>query len=613
MQDKKVKTAAQTGMYLVILAVIAVLVNVISAGTYGRLDTTKSHRYTLSAGSGRLVRSLQEPMEIDAYVTTGMARVDSFVRDLTDLLKEYERSGGGKLQFTIIKADTEELKTQAKDAGLQEMMLGEDDATGEDQATIKQGFMGLVFKYKSEKDTIPQLNPGRTEGLEFWITNKIREIRDKADGIKHRIGVVTGKDELRLDDSNLVAKQGRGGAPSIKAILEQAFPFYTIENVELSADKEIDAQIEGLIITQPRKDYSEEELRRIDQFLMKGGKSLVVYASAPTFEPQDASMKATLSLHNLDKLLGGYGLDLKKNAVYDTRAMMRLPYLSAVGGLSVLRHPGILHVYNDPRLDEKEQLLDTSFAGFLHMEEVAFPFPSSIELLKDKQPGAEFKVVARSSDAATVDADDTQDMALKDEWGAKPPAAQRILAATVKGNLKSAFGPSDAIQHPEAAVQPSRVLLVASGLFLTNPFSYLGNGKEMGGQFAMMGAMGGDEKLQAYSQVYAQRYLTNTILSVKNTLDWMSGDSDLIDASAKILSEPNLTYASLPGVDISPTDKEEDLKRKDEEYRTARKALQRKVQFTLTLGVPVLLAGIGLLRWMGRDRRRVVPRVAAKA
>ncbi len=41
--------------------------------------------------------------------------------------------------------------------------------------------MGLVLKYGEQEDVIKFLPPDRTDGLEFWITNKIREIRDKGD------------------------------------------------------------------------------------------------------------------------------------------------------------------------------------------------------------------------------------------------------------------------------------------------------------------------------------------------------------------------------------------------------------------------------------------------
>jgi ABC-type uncharacterized transport system involved in gliding motility auxiliary subunit len=607
--EQKRKAATQTGLYLAVIIGIAVVINIFSMGVYKRFDLTATERYTLSVGSARLVKNLKEPIQVDAYIARGTAQLDAFVRDLTDLLKEYQRKGGGKFKFTLIEANTEELKQKAEEAGLKSMTFGESSATGGDQATIAQGYMGLVFKYKSEKDVIPQLNPGRADGLEFWITNQIREIFDKAENVKHKVGVVTNKDELKLSDNNLVARQGQQGSPSIQQILTQAFPFYSIEEVDLKDGAEpINAELAGLIVTQPRKDYSDKELRRIDEFLMKGNKSLVVIASAVTLKPQDATMEATLSLHNLDKLIAGYGINMKKNAVLDFGAQFGIIVPTQDGRIQSMRHPGIAHVIADPRMDEGQELLDPKFAGFFRMQELAFPFPSSLEILKDKQPkGVEVAVVARSTPESTVVATDTVDMKLKANWEPKPPMAQQVLAATAKGPLKSAFAgqKDESVPAPEVAAAPSRVLVISSSLFLTNPFAYAGNGQELGGQFQMMGSIGGDPVLQAIANPYAQRYLNNTIVSVKNILDWMTGDSDLVEASAKILSEPNLTYASLGRPKFSANATEEEVKRTDEEYRQARASLQQKVQWTLTLGVPVLFALIGLGRWRYRESKKI--------
>ncbi|MGC4063698.1 MAG: GldG family protein [Polyangiaceae bacterium] len=218
--EQKRKAATQTGLYLAVIIGIAVVINIFSMGVYKRFDLTATERYTLSVGSARLVKNLKEPIQVDAYIARGTAQLDAFVRDLTDLLKEYQRKGGGKFKFTLIEANTEELKQKAEEAGLKSMTFGESSATGGDQATIAQGYMGLVFKYKSEKDVIPQLNPGRADGLEFWITNQIREIFDKAENVKHKVGVITNKDEIKLSDNNLVARQGQQGSPSIQQIFD---------------------------------------------------------------------------------------------------------------------------------------------------------------------------------------------------------------------------------------------------------------------------------------------------------------------------------------------------------------------------------------------------------
>jgi hypothetical protein len=95
-----------------------------------------------------------------------------------------------------------------------------------------------------------------------------------------------------------------------------------------------------------------------------------------------------------------------------------------------------------------------------------------------------------------------------------PPATKRqVLSAAAEGNLRSAFGPA-------RATRPARVLLIASGLFLSNPLAFTGNPH---------GDEHGDEVLLAMADRYARKHVTNTILSFKNTLDWMSAEEDMIE------------------------------------------------------------------------------------
>lgn len=606
-EEQKKRVAAQTGLYVLVIAAIVVVANLLSSKLYKRQDVTMTERYTLSQGSGRLLSTLKQPIQVDAYVKRGLPQLDAFVSDLTDLLKEYEAAGKGKFKFTLIEANTDELRAQAKEAGLQEQPFVDPSQTSEDQAAVAQGYMGLVFKYESEKTVIPFLSPQNQDGLEFWITNKIREIRDKADDIKHRIGVITDKDELKLDDANLVPKQGRSqGAPTMKSIVEQNFPFYKIEDVKLSETSPIDKDLVGLIITQPRKDYTDKELRRIDEFMMLGGKALVVYASAVTMKPQDPTMTATLDTHNLDKLLSGYGIQMDKDAVLDFGAQFRLPVRTA-NGVGWIRDPGIIHVAADSRFDEgDEKSIDMSFPPFFRLEELTFPFASSLKLLRDKQPAdVKLAAVARTTPQTSVDKSSTVDLKLKTDWSPKPPLQSEIIAAYAQGKLKSAFAssPDPSIKVAERAPSDSRVLVVSSSLFLSNPFAYAGNGPDLGGQFAMFGNVGGDENLLRIAQPYIE-YLTNTIISFKNTLDWLSGDSDLVAASAKLIGDPHLVYADVSKPKYKSEDDQAEIKRKDEEYRNSRKTLQRNVQWTLTLGIPILFAAFGLLRWRRRETMR---------
>ena len=77
----------------------------------------------------------------------------------------------------------------------------------------------------------------------------------------------------------------------MQSIIQQALPFYKLEDLDLKeGETEIDEGLVGLIITQPGKDFTDKELRRIDQFVMRG-RSLVVVAGAANLKASDSTMK----------------------------------------------------------------------------------------------------------------------------------------------------------------------------------------------------------------------------------------------------------------------------------------------------------------------------------
>ena len=602
--DKRKKTAVESGALILVVAAILVAVNALSAlGMYARSDVTKAEKFTLSKGSGNLLRSMKQQLTVDAYVTKGLPKLDAFVRDLRDLLQEYKNSGGGKFDYAIVEPKDEDAKKKAKDAGLIEQPFGEASDTDE-KAAVAQGFMGLVFKYGEQQDVIKFLPPDRTDGLEFWITNKIREIRDKGDDIHHKIGVLTGHDEIKPSDNDLVPTNM--GKYSMQTIITQNFPFYTFVDVDLKGgDSEISDDLDGLLVTQPGKDLTEKELRRIDQFVMKG-KSLAVFASAVNVKANDASMNATLSLHGLDKLLEGYGVAIEKDVVLDMWRHVRLVVPTA-GGMAQAEMQQILEVQDDPRFSGNEQLIDTSFPGLFRVQDVAVPCASSLSLKTDKQPGAKMQIVMRSSPVAVRLTGDSADLHPFQKWASKLKGLQQQqfgLGANVEGTLKSAFteGDKQGVDAPEKSVKPARVFVLASSQFLANPLARAGNGPDMGQYGQMMPSLGGDEQLLMLAGPYAQQFITGSILVFKNTLDWLSGDTDLLAVSAKLLSDPNLVYGDK--LKITPDETEDQLRKQEDDLKAARKDEQRNVELILILGIPLLFGAYGLIRWRLRMAAR---------
>ena len=488
----------------------------------------------LTQGSQRMVSELEGPMTMDVYVTRGLPKLDAFADALAGLTKQYEDASKGKLKVRFINVQTDEQREEAKEQGLQVVAFGEALEGTAESATIMQGVLGIVFKYKAEKDVIPVLAPESTVGVEFWISNKIRELRAKGDGVQLRVGVLTGTGEIALSEQNLVVNSG-GGSPSMKSIFTQAMPFYQLETVDLNGGTtEIDPSLEGLIITQPARDLTDDELRRIDQFVMRG-KSLVAYVSAGNVAAADVEMKPQLGLHNVDKLLAGYGLTVSPELLVDFEAAVAAPVMTASGSVAKLRSPCIFAINYDEKAPLETQQLDSTFAGFFRLEEIAFPYASSVTLDATKQPNARLRVVARSgANAHPVRAD----VACKTTTEGKPegPFAQYAIAAVAEGELHSAtqgWAGSAGFEVPATSSTDARVLVVASSHFLTNPFARAGNPPPS--TDAMMPAFGGDETLKTIAMPYAQKHLTTTILCFKNTLDWMTGDTDLVEASGTLL------------------------------------------------------------------------------
>jgi len=623
--ERKQRAASLSGIYLAVVAVAIVLVNIISWSANKRIDVTKNERFTLSKGSANLVsKGLKENFGIKLYVTKGLPTLDLFVEDLTNLLGEYERASGGKLTYQVIEPKTDEQKEEAKNhcasggcQPLQMVPFGEGSEQA-DQATITQGYMGVVFEYGSEEDTIPVLSPENTQGLEFWITNKIRQLRDKVDDTSPRIGLVK-KEGISINDENLVPG-GRGQGPNMKGILSQHFPFYKFEDVDLEDGKKvIDEKLSGVVMMQADKDWTDGELARVDEFLMRGDKALLVIAGAVNMKASDPSMKAELNLRNLDKLVDAYGVEMKKEAIFEWGQSVRLPVQDAGSGRQQwIVFPGVLTLTNSAEFDEKTQPIDSSFTGFFRMEQLGIGFPSPLVAHPEKQPQAKLKTVLRTTANASVDAEPTVDFGLKLTWPqeGKGERAQRDIAIEVSGVLKSAFADKkpEGFQGdiPAESKAASRVLIIAAGQFLANPFARAGNAPPMPPQMAMMGAAAGDRNLQSIAQVYAQAtYVTNAILGFKNLLDWISNDTDLIATSAKLTSDPQLTYGDVAKPKFEPTDDEKAVQKRNEEWREERRALQNKVSATLTLLPPILFMLFGIVRWRRREANRANVKLAA--
>ncbi len=130
-----------------------------------------------------------------------------------------------------------------------------------------------------------------------------------------RIGYITGHGEVDLHD-----QQSPQGGAVLKQVLSDV---YEIKDVNL-AGEEIPADLGLIIINGPQKEFTEQELFKIDQFLMKGKSAIFFLDSFNEInlgQQQNMFGRQPIVLPvntGLDPLLKSYGISVNRDIVLDT-------------------------------------------------------------------------------------------------------------------------------------------------------------------------------------------------------------------------------------------------------------------------------------------------------
>jgi hypothetical protein len=298
----------------------------------------------------------------------------------------------------------------------------------------------------------------------------------------------------------------------------------------------------GLLVTQPGRALTTEELRRIDEFLMLGHRTVVVVAGAVNVRAHDPAMKAQLDTRGLEKLLAPYGIEMRVEAILDPARSFSVPVVLASGEQVLYRAPGIV-------LAARGDGLHATFPAFFRIPELALPFASTLVAHPDRQPAARLRVVARSTAQAWVDP--SSGLELKPSADGQPRGEQgeRAIAIALEGRMASAF---DSPASPEAAGTrptsrgPSRLLVISASQLFANPFARAANPPEARAPASPGAApraanraveleQAAADDLRSLAWPYAREHLPSTVLALIEILDWMVLDDDLLSCAEEIV------------------------------------------------------------------------------
>lgn len=376
---------------ITLLAVVGslILLNVLSVRTFFRKDVTRGGVYTLSKASRDSVSALEDQVIVSAYFTENLPPpYSSNARYVRDLLEEYRAASKGKVSFEFsdpAAQETQEDKEKKKEvkqdifgrrfrdqtsierdlaqSGIQPVEIR---VVEEDQMQTKRAYMGLVIKYQEKKEVIPVVQDVRS--LEYDLTTLIRKLtRTKAPVL----GILQGHEEPKLDEK----------FRRLQVLFSQ---LYDVRPIEIGSKERLDADVDGLFVLGPKTPLRPNELKAIDQFLMKG-KSAAFFLDSIQVDLR--SFEPTNTDHGLSALLATYGVTVGDQLVADAQS----------GQLSVQERRGNMLIsmpvpypfIPQPRQLQSDSPVTNGIAG------VTFPFMTALTL--NALEGTQASVLARSS------------------------------------------------------------------------------------------------------------------------------------------------------------------------------------------------------------------------
>jgi len=500
-----------TAISIVLVLIIIIAINVISASLYSRLDITEENLYTLSEGTKKIVEKIATPVALKYYLSKNLESLPitykNYGKKISELLTEYQNLKPEMVTLEIFdpKPDSDE-EVWAKKYGL----------TGADLSNGEKFYMGLIITQEDRELKIPMLDPRREQFLEYDITQLLLQLSQKKD---KKIGVLSSLPVMGVSANQFQQMQGQTGQPKWFFVqeLEKTFKIETVDPTAI----EISADISILMVVHP-KNLSETTLYAIDQFVLKGGELIVLVDPNARVDQAAAAMaqmgQMPQASSDLEKLFKHWGINYQASSILGDKD--HATRVNAGGEIGVVSF-SLWHSLNRDSFDqdliatkELEEMLLSEPGGFTLTQTSPLKLQPLITSSTNTGPVESYMV--RFADP------------LKLNQQVKPTGKPYLMAGILTGKLTSAFSAppeppknekNDKVEnsvkrqpHLSEGSQGSKILLITDVDFISDNFSVE--------QFNLLG------------QVYSQPKNDNLNFMV-NMVEFLGGAGEMMEIRSR--------------------------------------------------------------------------------
>ncbi len=336
--DKKLKKTRlilrkQNIIQALLILLIIVVFNVLSAMVFFRLDLTKEKRFTITPISKTILSNLEDKVYIEVYLDSDdlpveLVRYRKVVKEFLDNFESYSNKIEVEFKNPFTEGDPEQNRDvywQLYNKGLNPTYVSQSNDGG---VSEKMVFAGAIVKYKEKEFPVNLINNNVSSGTEYAGLSETELERD----FIHAIWMLTAKSLQKV-----AFLEGHDELSEYQTydIMTSLSKYYQIDRVKMNTVLNSLDEYAVVIIAKPKGYFTEKDKFIIDQYIMQGGKVIWLVEwmemSMDSLSTKPTQMAMIRDI-NLDDQLFNYGVRINPDLIQDLRCLNVPVYVNTVDG-----------------------------------------------------------------------------------------------------------------------------------------------------------------------------------------------------------------------------------------------------------------------------------------
>ncbi len=305
--------------WLIITLFLLFLINWAAFVWHSRLDFTNEKRFTLSAATKQLLKSLSEPIQVDVFLKgnypSGFKKLSSSTEDL---LLEFKEISGKNFKYNFISPEDKVEGTDVPYADmLSAMGLLPINLTSQVKEGQQQQFVYPVALVHYQDKSLPViLYQGKTPLINFQELNSAEALLEYK--VANAISKITQKEKINIGYTN---GNGEPMDYSIYDLVENNLNIdYHLSLININKQPFIPIDFKVLLMVKPTQPFTEEAKLKLDQYVMNGGK-ILMFADRLNAEMDSLQIKNEVIAYDrglqLNDLVFKYGARINADLIMD--------------------------------------------------------------------------------------------------------------------------------------------------------------------------------------------------------------------------------------------------------------------------------------------------------